>query len=765
MKIKKTKELCEIALNSNPMAIEYIPDKFKDKEMYNKLLEKNIYTAVYIPEKMKNKKKYIEILEEIIINQNNNNLDQYHINEIVNSFPKRLHKDKEIIKLERRVGARRFTKKTFDKDKNIFITVERISYYDEEDIKEFKRFKDFYDYIDGNLINADLYEYNFKGIDLKEFNIEGAYIKTDILINQNLYNNDYYYNKIEKNIDKIIESNYAEENDELIKPENILHEIEESDTFNNDCRKIYYISDIHLCHKLYKRFPKYATKIEMIKYIENIIDNMIKTASDRTYYDYLLVGGDVSTDYEFSEIFYTILSKKWRGRIIAILGNHELWNINNQMECKTLEEIYNKYREMFERLNITFLQNELLFEIQEGYMPRLIKISEKEILDLSQKDIQQMSMQSRLIILGGIGFSGLNKIHNASIGLYRDTVPTLEEDKKETDKFNKIYNKLNKFLNSDKVIIFTHTPKENWNKDEYNCNWIYVNGHTHRNNYFCDNERTVYADNQIGYYNTSAGLKFFELTNKFDFFKYYSNGIYTITRDQYIMFNRGINVRHMQFNVIDGEIYMLKRSNIYCFIYKNEKGKIYLLNGGQRLNLENQDIDYYYDKMDIFSQITKKAIKGYNNILKSISDVIKSFGGDGTIHGCIIDIDFLNHIYVNPYDGTITPYFAFSIVDKFIYKNIETLLLENRKDLYQNYIKLIKEQGKDIKLLLGNKREFTDLITSNYFPETFMYSPSNKMKTIQYLTEMNVIRFWNNEIINKADVTIKDKTRTKLISN
>ena len=30
-----------------------------------------------------------------------------------------------------------------------------------------------------------------------------------------------------------------------------------------------------------------------------------------------------------------------------------------------------------------------------------------------------------------------------------------------------------------------------------------------------------------------------------------------------------------------------------------------------------------------------------------------------------------------------------------------------------------------------------------------MYSPSRQMLTIQYLTELNVIRFWNDEIIDK----------------
>ena len=48
-------------------------------------------------------------------------------------------------------------------------------------------------------------------------------------------------------------------------------------------------------------------------------------------------------------------------------------------------------------------------------------------------------------------------------------------------------------LPKDRVIVFTHTPKENWSKDGYNPNWIYVNGHTHRKYFLESEEKTIYA--------------------------------------------------------------------------------------------------------------------------------------------------------------------------------------------------------------------------------------------------------------------------------
>jgi hypothetical protein len=38
---------------------------------------------------------------------------------------------------------------------------------------------------------------------------------------------------------------------------------------------------------------------------------------------------------------------------------------------------------------------------------------------------------------------------------------------------------------------------------------------------------------------------------------------------------------------------------------------------------------------------------------------------------------------------------------------------------------------------------------TEFVPDTLMYSPSRQMLTIQYLTELNVIRFWSDEIIDK----------------
>ena len=78
---------------------------------------------------------------------------------------------------------------------------------------------------------------------------------------------------------------------------------------------------------------------------------------------------------------------------------------------------------------------------------------------------------------------------------------------------------------------------------------------------------------------------------------------------------------------------------------------------------------------------------------KKISQ-IKSLSGSGKIHSAIIDIDFFNHIYVNPNDLCITPYYALDMVQKFVFKNIPSLLKKNVTQLYERYLNRIASNSK-----------------------------------------------------------------------
>jgi len=210
-----------------------------------------------------------------------------------------------------------------------------------------------------------------------------------------------------------------------------------------------------------------------------------------------------------------------------------------------------------------------------------------------------------------------------------------------------------------------------------------------------------------------------------------------------------------------GIIYMLKNCNIYCFIFEDSStGKRYLLNGGKINKLDQYDINYYYKNMIYYSNGVREILNSYHCALKNMSDYVKNIGGDGTIHGCIIDIDFYNHIYVNLSDGTITPYYAISIVDKYLYKNIKALLYEQRKDLYDNYIKNLNNKSIDEKLFISEATNTINFERPLFITDTYMYKYSRVLKSLQYLTENNIIRTWSDQFINIMHISKTNDEKT-----
>ena len=75
---------------------------------------------------------------------------------------------------------------------NNFIIIKDQFEQEENKIVTFKTFDKFYKYLDGNLINAQIYDYDFSGIDLKKYNIKNVNIKSEILVKQGLYDDTFY---------------------------------------------------------------------------------------------------------------------------------------------------------------------------------------------------------------------------------------------------------------------------------------------------------------------------------------------------------------------------------------------------------------------------------------------------------------------------------------------------------------------------------------------------------------------------------------------
>ncbi|WP_430883337.1 DUF4116 domain-containing protein [Fusibacter sp. JL216-2] len=736
---RKSKKLCVRAIESNSMALEFVPKRFKSDEILESAYESNWESFCYFPVEKYTVAACLDFLNKVKTDIDKSIRINHHIlSDTVVQFPVEVNGNLNIIKLERVVGVREFIKKYYDSADKSFYTVEKLHYSGTIEERVFNNFHSFYSYLDGALSEADLINFDFEGVELKNYDIRSWKIRSEVLVNQGLYNNSYYKKHIESKSD-YVNLQHSKINEEIKALQNIeLPEFQRMESGSRN-RRFYYISDVHLDHKLINNFPTHASKLEIELFIENVVHELLSSVIEDTMSsDYLLVAGDVSYDLEISKLFFSKLYEKSDfDEIVVVLGNHELWNFNNAQ--MSVSEIISYYKKEYGEVGVMLLHNELLL-INDS---RSKIITDEELFNLNTHEIDKISLRYPNIIFGGIGFSGCNSEYNATNGLYRNVIKTLEEDLCQTQQFSVLYNKLIESIPNSKLIVLSHTPKQNWSELNYNSNWYYVNGHTHANVFTKDHEKSIYSDNQVGYYNENFELKYFEISSTYDIFRNYVDGMYLINRMQYIEFNRGMGIQ-MDFKRYFNKLHMLKRSGVYCFILEL-KEKLYLLEGGKIRKLEMQFVEYYYENMVNYSDALKVLTNKYNQTLAQISLKIKQVGGSGNIHGCIVDIDFYNHIYLNPVDGTLLPYYATSMMDKYIYSNVETLLIHHRKDLYDN-LHLIESEPKVNEYFISenNVYECNSVLFSD---ETAMYKPSNLIKSIQYLTNSNIIRIWNEDLI------------------
>lgn len=602
---------------------------------------------------------------------------------------------------------------------------------------DFDYFFDFVAFLKGDLSNADLT--SCTGLqnltDVSEINFNNAMIISSICDELGIKYESYKMetNRIESF--SLIEEN--EKNTELTLQES--RELSESDNlsavlnllgYSTTREYVYYVSDIHLLHKLRDYSPK--SKTDIIYVVKSIVDNIVRESGNT-----ILIGGDVSSDFSIFELFIKLLrseldNRKRKPLVIFVLGNHELWDFSQS----SLDEIVMKYNGLVNDYGMYLLQNNILYKDSKK---AIHVITTEELLSFEINDLRDKLRASRIIFFGGLAFSGYNEEFNANMGIYRDTINRTTEIK-ESKKFEELYEKVCLAFSDKNLVVFTHMPINCWSESvNYHKNFIYVNGHTHRNYFYDDGDIRIYADNQIGYKNSTLHMKWFDLTNDYDYFANYQDGIYEITDHEYREFYRGKNIM-ISFNREVNILYMLKKNGYYCFIHESKGSSFTILNGGALKKLDIDDINYYYENMDSVIEIIEKPLKAYTNIQELISTEIKNIGGSGYIHGCIIDIDGFNHVYVNPIDMKITGYWASDIINKKIYPTVPALLKKECPALYAKYTKLLKESDKNLPTLEKYGNNDSAVLPQSYL-DTDIYKASREIKKMQKLSS-NILTAW-----------------------
>ena len=631
-----------------------------------------------------------------------------------------------VIKKKYLDGKFRVLQAWYNKNKN------RVKYYSHE----FDYFFDFVAFLKGDLSNADLLLCDgLKNLrDISKLDFNDAKLTSSICdkfgIKYKKYGIDF------KKIESFALTEEYESDSEIVlcSSRELLFSKNDGTLimqgYDNTKERVYYISDLHLMHKL----QHYGAKSEsdVLYVLHTIVDSIVRETGS-----VLLIGGDIASDFEVFELFIIMLRDELKRKrvytsVIIVLGNHELW----EFPKLKFDEIVKKYEKLISDCGMYILQNDIIYQDSFRGMNR---INQAELDALSEKEIREMLRDARLILFGGLGFSGYNNAFNADNGIYRKTI-SRDEEIEETKCFEKLYNKVVSILPDKRIIVFTHTPMDCWNKEiNYHKNYVYVSGHTHRNEFNDDGEIRIYADNQIGYANNSAHLKWFDVDNEYDYFGDYEDGIYKINADDYKRFHHGKNIM-ITFNREINILYMLKKKGYYCFIHQSQGGSLTILNGGALKRLDKNDIEYYYENMDTVISSIKTPLDKYTSIQEKIASEIRLLGGCGVIHGCIVDIDWYNHIYVNPVDMKITGYWALDIINKKIYPDVPTLLEVECPSMYERYTKLLKDGSKALPMISNGTKIETSLLPQIYL-NTDIYRASREIKKMQKLSS-NILTTW-----------------------
>lgn len=545
------------------------------------------------------------------------------------------------------------------------------------------------------------------------------------------------------------------------------------------CIHVLYVSDIHLDYHLWNEGIDLSDNEAVAEYFDRIVEQMLDLNEIRELFNYppnkdflwselaeqcgekeadalflqirsekdldqstlprflhhcVIFNGDISGSINLTSLFFErlmlCLNQTTHCRMFITLGNHEFHEFENE------DEAIKAYKNALSQYGVTVLNNELV-EYENCF------------------------------VLGGTGFAKYNDNYNAETLICSKRMQGNRRiEAEETDKFVAVYKEALKQANASHkpVIVFTHYPVRDWLNDSLSDQCYYFSGHNHNNEVFITDRFQIYSDNQIGYKNNIIGFKEAILGTCYNPFINYNDGVYEITPDQYRAFylynGESIGIGIIQKKIQAGStLFMIKRNGFYGFFIQDEHG-MKICRGGRVKNINSiTDIEYFDKSFNYVVATFVKAILPYYKVEQILSEEIKQLHipsyNSGRIHGCIIDVDFFHHIMINPFDGKITFYYSpvWGIVEPF--SSIEQLLVsvEKKNDLLAQS----REYSESKNAVLSNKgllisktdSELTDLVGKTVVIDikNSLYSVSQKMKQYQRLFTANILREWNDSII------------------
>lgn len=311
--------------------------------------------------------------------------------------------------------------------------------------------------------------------------------------------------------------------------------------------------------------------------------------------------------------------------------------------------------------------------------------------------------------------------------------------------------------------------------------WFNIKQNIHLNILNLDNELQSYAKKLASDLKVRTIVTYDQARHFKNPFLKYEDGIHRITRHEYGILG---NVPKAK-----GQLYLIKRNGFYMFLLKHR-----LINGKYHLNILNgatqkrakHDLQYYYDNLFTYGHTIELAFKKYQAFLVRLGSELRLlahikpsniFSDTGRVHGSIVDIDYYNHIYVNPMTGKMKFYYAPSVSNRIVYPSFHSLLKNSSVDvgeLMENNLKLLPNNSllkldesyhlelsmsehtpellapKDLNQLNLKTQQNSYVIKPEYQYDQEMYSNSRAMTKIQKVLVDHRITFWNDQVLKDA---------------
>ena len=223
------------------------------------------------------------------------------------------------------------------------------------------------------------------------------------------------------------------------------------------------------------------------------------------------------------------------------------------------------------------------------------------------------------------------------------------------------------------------------------------------------------------------------------------------------------------------QVLFLKNDGFLMFVSVSPNGNLCSLKGGCTRKL-SRTLNYYYENLPEYGRRVLAVFSKYWDELYRISDFLQSIDPDNTtplhressislaessrvsgrVHGCIVDLDFFNHVFLNPYDGTIVPYSADSMYEKHVYSSLPHLLTTQRPDLLPGFEskttfpdRIAPAQLSTLNQLMKSSDEIENDFEDDYelVYSTEMYSISRRILSLQSIYDHRLVQVWYDGIL------------------